>query len=243
MKVRTSFSLVICYVFAVFGLTPLTASAQSEHVPDVAEFDGRQSYGFPAHDSLTLAAGSTIEFWVAADWATDPGYDPVVLSNVGPQGPLYTVAILGDRAGISLQAGHFVGALPADFSDGDMHHVALADFSDAIAVMVDGAVVGVFETSLPELPSAGLWVGSADGINAPFRGAVAGLRIWAAALEREVIAAFAARDIEDPNNPHPDLEMLVASSDFRDGALQLVALDSLAADDEAVAMTNEGLSQ
>lgn len=207
--------------------------AQAQHVPDVIEFRGDDGLGFPPDESLALGDGGTIEFWVGADWEKDPGYDPVVLSNVGPRGALYTIAVLGDRLGLSLQSGTFLGDVPFDFRDGRMHHVALVDFSDAITVMIDGKVAGWFDAALPSLPSAGLWVGSADGVNAPFIGAVAGLRIWSVALERATLVEYATRDIDDPQQPHPDLEQLLAKSDFRNAVLALTALD-LQIDDSIV---------
>ncbi|MFK7886736.1 MAG: LamG-like jellyroll fold domain-containing protein [Gammaproteobacteria bacterium] len=209
-------------------LAPVTSHAQ--YSPDIIEFHGDDDLGFPSHDSLTIVDGGTIEFWVGADWQDDPGYDPVVLSNAGPEGALYTVSILGDRQGLGLQSGEFLGDVPFDFSDGQMHHVALADFGEDILVMVDGQVVGELATTLPELPSAGLWIGSADGVNAKFRGAIAGLRIWAVALERKTLVDYAQRDVADANAPHPDLELLVAISDFNDESLRLTALEEL--DDE-----------
>ena len=217
---------MIKYTLAMFALLVGTMPvAQAQHVPDVMEFRGNDGLGFPTDESLTLGDGGTIEFWVGVDWAQDPGYDPVVLSNAGPDGALYTIAILGDRLGLSLQSGAFLGDVAFDFRDGRMHHVALVDFSDAIAAMVDGQVVGWFDTTLPALRSAGFWVGTADGVNAPFVGAVAGLRIWSVALERATLVEYATRDIDDPQRPHPDLDQLIAKSDFHNAALALTALD------------------
>ncbi len=212
----------------------IAATAFADYRPDIIEFTGKDDLDFPPHESLTLADGGTIEFWVGADWQKDPGYDPVVLSNAGPEGALYTVGILGTREGLTLQSGNFIGEVPFDFSDGQMHHVALADFVDDIQVMVDGRVVGQFETSWPDLPSAGLWVGSADGVNAHFTGAVAGLRLWSIALERQTLVAYSQRDVADSDNPHPDIDWLVAVSDFGDKSLQLTDLDSAPVDSEAL---------
>ncbi|MCF6276111.1 MAG: LamG domain-containing protein, partial [Robiginitomaculum sp.] len=154
------------------------ASAQNAYTPDVAEFDGSNSYAFPKNPSLNLTGGATIEFWVQCDWKTDPGYDPVVVSNAGSKGALYTISILGDRSGLSLQAGDKIGSVPFDFKGNHMNYVAIADFSDSVAVLVNGRVVGTLEFGFADLASGGFWVGSADGTTAPFKGAIAGLRLW-----------------------------------------------------------------
>jgi hypothetical protein len=193
--------------------------APPAYIPDVAEFDGGGTYSFPAHPALVLADGGTIEFWVSADWSEDPGYDPVVVANAGSQGALYAIAILGGRDGISLQAGDFIGALPFDFSDGEMHHVAVVDMVDAVAMMVDGRVIGSLDANFKDLPSEGLWVGTADGFAAPFIGAIAGLRIWDVALSRADLVSYSIADVDDPSAPHPDLEALVAESDFSEATL------------------------
>ncbi len=101
-----------------------------------------------------------------------------------------------------------------------MHHVAITQFDDGISVFVDGQVVGESDAKLLDLPSAGVWVGSIDGTNNQFKGAIAGLRYWDAALTPEEIVGFALTDVFDGD--HPNLDNLSAISNFNNGELMLV---------------------
>ena len=91
---------------------------------------------------LVLADGGTIEFWVVPDWTSDPGYDPVIICNAGPEGASYLVAMLRDRDGIAIAAGEEEDVVTFDFSDGQLHHVAVVQYDDGTAVFVDGEVAG-----------------------------------------------------------------------------------------------------
>lgn len=190
------------------------AAAAEPYVPDVIELDGSDSLAFPPDASLTITGGGTIEFWVGADWQEDPGYDPVVLSNAGAEGPLYLIALLRGRDGLAFAAGDRVEELPYDFSDGTMHFVAVIDFGDATEVMVDGYLVGTLDFGFADLPSSGLWIGSADDTGSMFMGAIAALRIWDIPVAPEDLIDFSQADI-DGDPPHPDLDFLVALSGFR----------------------------
>jgi len=195
------------------------ASAQ-QYVPDVYEFDGSNPLFFAAAPQLDLAAGGTIEFWVAPDWNEDPGFDPVIIANAGPEGAAYLIAMLRDRDGLALVAGADEDVVTFDFTDGQLHHVAVSQLEDGIVVIIDGQVVGTSSLMALDLPSAGFWVGTLDGAASPFIGALAGLRVWKVPVEREVLVEFALRDIFDAD--HPDLESLAAMSDFTTGELLLV---------------------
>ncbi len=197
------------------------AGNAAEYTPDVAEFDGASTLRFDATPELFLGAGGSIEFWVVPDWTEPPDFDPVVLSNAGPEGASYLVALLRDRDGLVLVSGDAEFYLAFDFADERLHHVALVYEANRIAGYVDGQLVGATEFAVTDLPSLGLWIGTADGATAPFAGAVAGLRIWGAALTREEIVAFAARDVLAAGSGHPASPYLLAVSDFRNDSLLL----------------------
>jgi hypothetical protein len=196
-----------------------TAAAQA-YEPDVMVFDGELSLDFPPSPRLALATGGTLEFWVAPDWTADPGYDPVIISSAGPEGPSYLVAMLRERDGIAFAAGDEEAVFLFDFSDGQLHHVAISQYADGIEVYIDGRQVGSEPIMALDLPVTGVWLGSIDGENNTFRGVVAGLRLWQEVVPRETLVAFALKDIFA--NEHPQLDALAAMSDFNTAALLLV---------------------
>lgn len=196
-----------------------------DYVPDVLELNGTNSLAFPPDPSLTLVGGSTIEFWISPDWQTDPGYEPVILSNTGKEGPLYLVGMLGDKQGLVLYTGEQRMVVPFDFADSQMHFVAIVDLGDSIHILVDNLFIAEGEMTFSGLPSSGLWIGSADGERFPFVGAVAGLRIWDVALDPYDLIEFAMKDIENTEVQHPDSESLVAISRFRIQSLFLTDLE------------------
>lgn len=210
------------WITALFLLACGAAHAQQaqQYTPDVAEFDGTNSMTFDPSPQLALADGGTIEFWVVPDWTDDPGYDPVIVCNAGQQGPSYLIAMLRDRDGIAVVAGEDEDVVTFDFTDGDLHHVAVSQFDDGLAVIIDGKVAGTSELAFQDLPSSGVWVGSIDGENNGFKGAIAGLRIWDAPVEQEVLVEYALKDIFAAD--HPYIDWLSAMSDFRAGELLLV---------------------
>lgn len=188
--------------------------------PDVMVFDGEMSLDFPPSPRLVLAEGGTLEFWVAPDWSTDPGYDPVIITSAGPEGPAYLVAMLRERDGIAFAAGEEEAVFLFDFTDGQLHHVAISQYVDGIEVYIDGRQVGSEPIMALDLPVTGVWLGSIDGDNNAFRGVLAGLRLWQEVVPRETLVAFALKDIFE--NEHPQLEALAAMSDFTTAALLLV---------------------
>ena len=199
-------------------LLPAAVVAE-QYTPDVAEFDGSNSLAFDPAPQLSIAAGGTIEFWVVPDWTSDPGYDPAIICNAGPEGASYLIAMLRDRDGIAIAAGDAEDVVTFDFTDGKLHHVAVVQFEDGTAVFVDGQVAGTSEVMFQDLPSAGVWVGSIDGEGNAFRGAIAGLRFWNVAVPQEELVDYALQDIFAGD--HPDLPWLSAMSDFRTGELLL----------------------
>jgi len=193
------------------------AGQKTPYVPDIAEFDGTNGIAVEADPELTIRETGTIEFWVAPGWKTDPGYDPVVLSNAGPEGVLYLVSILADRKGIEVAAGDRSVYAAFDFTDEKMHFVAINDYGDELLIYVDAKLVGRFPGfSFEDLPSAGLWIGTGDGVSAPFKGAIAALRIWSYAIEPEDLVLYSLKDVsEDEEDIHPGLDYLQGISDFK----------------------------
>ncbi len=224
--------LRIC-IFIVVSVSILwragAAFGQEAYTPDVVELDGSNGYAFPPSPELTLQNGATIEFWVQCDWEKDPGYDPVILSNAGPKGALYSIAILGDRSGLSLQAGDNIGSISYDFKIPQMNYVAIADFSEGAAVLVNGSVVGTLNFGFADRPSVGFWIGTADGATAPFKGAIAGLRLWDVALDRSDLVKYSTEDVTRPDAQHPDINALIAKSDFQNITLNIFSENSIAA--------------
>ncbi len=197
--------------FAACIAAPLSA----QYTPDVLVLDGTETLQFPPDERLILEGGSTIEFWVQPDWTADPGYDPVVLSNAGPYGPLYLVALLRDRDGLGIMIGEKSAIAAFDFTDGKMHHVAIIDDGTSVAMLVDGSPVGIAEITSKASQSAGFWIGSSDGQNDPFIGAIAGLRLWDVAVGPSLLEEFATVDIiANRKKTHPDLNWLIGLSDF-----------------------------
>lgn len=209
--------LIVMGLIAVL-LFPVVGSAEQKkpYVPDIAEFDGTNGIAVEADPGLTIRETGTIEFWVAPGWKKDPGYDPVILSNAGSEGVLYLVSILADRKGIEVAAGSRSVYAAFDFTDEKMHYVAISDYGDELLIYVDAKLVGRFEDfSFEDLPSAGLWIGTGDGVSAPFKGAIAALRIWSYAIEPEDLVLYSLKDVsEDEEDIHPGLDYLQGISDF-----------------------------
>lgn len=204
----------------LLALAYSTTAMGEAYDPDVIELDGTFALDYPADPQLGLAHGGTIEFWVAPDWQADPGYDPVIIANAGPEGPSYLIAMLRDRDGLAFAAGDEEAVFLFDFTDEQLHHVAVSQLDDGIVVMIDGRVAGDSDLQALDLPSAGFWVGSIDGENNRFHGVLAGLRIWSEAVERDTLVKYALQDVVAGDHPH--LPSLAAMSDFTNGELLVV---------------------
>ena len=194
--------------------------AEELYTPDVMEFSGASTIGAEPDPAFSPAAAFTIEFWVAAGWESDPGYDPVVVAYGGLDTQTYSISVLRDRDGIGVLTGETELIAGYDFSDQKLHHVAVVAEDNAIAIVIDGQVRASFNETLLTGASDGLWVGTLDGETAPFIGAIGQMRFWKAALSVEALAAFATADIMSPNSgDHPYLDNISAISDFTAPAL------------------------
>ena len=194
------------------------------YTPDILELDGVNGLEFHPEDSYDIAGYGTVEFWVTPDWEIDPGYDPVILSNAGEEGPSYLVALLRGRDGIGLVTGEREEIVAFDFTDSNMHHVALNDYGDTLMVYIDHVLVGRFEPGFLQLASSGFWIGTADGEASPFTGAIAGLRFWGAPVEPDTLKKYARKDIFTGNG-HPDLDFLTAMSEFENRDIVVILDD------------------
>lgn len=202
-----------------FAITPI-AFAQS-YTPDILELNGNDGLEFFPEDSYNISGYGTVEFWVIPDWQEDPGYDPVILSNAGEQGPSFLVALLRDRDGLGVVTGDREEIVAFDFTDDKMHHVAINDYGEALLIYIDNTLVGRFDAGFEQIPSSGLWVGTADGTVSPFVGAIAALRFWGVPVEPDDLKKYARKDIF-AGNGHPDLNYLTAVSDFANGDITVV---------------------
>lgn len=217
---KTAIVLIVSLFYALW----VPALLADDYIPDVIELDGSNGLSFPPDPALTLTGGGTIEFWVAPGWENDPGYDPVIISNIGENGPSYLVAMLPDKQGLVFYAGDKRMEAPFDFTDGQMHFVAIVDLGDTTTVLIDSSLVAQGEIPFAGLPSSGFWIGSSDGERFPFIGAVAGLRIWDIPLDPYDLIEFAMKDIEQPSVSHPDIDSLVGISRFRSESFHLTHL-------------------
>ena len=204
----------------------LTAAAEDAYAPDVMEFDGATTIGAEPDPAFLPADAFTIEFWAAAGWDDDPGYDPVVLGNNSPESVIYSVSILRDRDGVGVLIGEKEFLAAYDFSDGRLHHIAIVMADGALAIVVDGQVRANFEAAAPMGASDGVWVGSLDGEAAPFTGSIGQIRFWRAALNLESLVEFALADImSETNGDHPYIDDIAAISDLT-APLLLIAENS-----------------
>jgi concanavalin A-like lectin/glucanase superfamily protein len=208
---------IIVWAFLLSGSTVNAAGYE----PDILDFTETSDLDFSGDPAFSLAEQATLEIWVAAGWQNDPGYDPVLLYHADQDSILYTLAMLGDQSGLTLQAGDVVDELPFSFTDGLLHHVALINLGESVALMVDGQVVGRFNIRLPATVGTTFRLGSAPGPSMAFEGAIGGLRIWDIAVQRDSLINYALTDIFSTTDPHPDLDSLTAYSDLHNNTIDI----------------------
>ena len=196
----------------------VSAAAQAQdYRPPVAKFDGKGGVSFPSDVSLEFSRYATIEFWVAATWS-QIDYDPFILSYLGPQGPRYGIVISGDKQRIGMVSGEMGAAIPYDFSDGKLHHVAFIVIDDETSIIIDNEFVGSLAMGIQDLPTTNFVIGSINGRDFAFPGALAGLKLWNAPLDPDDIERFKFVDLNGPDGKrHPFIDTLVGLADFSDG--------------------------
>ncbi len=204
--------------------------------PPVARFNGTENISLPGHVSLELVESGTLEFFVAAKWKGKAQHDPVLFSALTPKGPRYAIAITGDKQAIGLARDEDWDMAEFDFSDGKMHHVAFVVMNGVTDVYIDGKHEDTLLTGFGETEVTSFHLGSLNGKIAPFKGALAGLRIWDTPLDPDDLNRFKYVHIFSRRGmKHPDFDALVAVGDFLDQVPTLTLLhtdaDSLLPED------------
>ena len=216
-------SMIAAAAALTLAVSPAHLAAQ-EYTPDIIELGETGPFAFEPAPQLDLSAGGAVEFWVAPAWSADPGYDPPVLLNIGPEGISYLISVLRDRDGLVFANDDDEDVFLVDLTDGNLHHVAINVMDDGLEVFVDGTVVGTSDLRPSPLPSSGLYVGGLGVENTgAFEGAIGQLRFWNEPLYEEDIVAYRMRDVLDAQGEdHPDAENLAAMSDLSTGQMLLV---------------------
>lgn len=199
----------------ILGLTPQLAAAQDEaFAPVMMSFDGTDALSYVATSALDIDGAGTLELWVRAAWQTNPGYDPAVISYQGATGARMALVVTGDAQALGVFAGPYFARVPFDFSDQQLHHVALILLGDETLVMIDGEVRETLGFGMANLPADTLSIGALGGYS-PFIGDIGQIRIWDEPIDPEVLANYAWAPIASAGpDAHPDLDALVGVSTF-----------------------------
>lgn len=209
--------------FAAMGALAMPVLAQDAYQVDILELVGTNSLILLPDPEFSIAEAGTIEFWIQPDWEETPEEDPVILSYVGQAGISYVVAMTAEKDALEVFSGDDGIEIPFDFDDGKMHHIALNSYGTDVAVIADGELLDVTPLVMEDLSPTGFYVGSLDGTQMPFIGAIGALRVWGVPVEPEQIAEFRFRDVLSENDGfHPDIDYLQAISDFADEDVLIV---------------------
>lgn len=220
MLLHRFWSRVICFAVLFLSLlAPLGAAA----APASLQLDGQNGVILPGNAALDLAFAGTIEFWIAPAWASSIDHDPTVIANVGETGVRYSIHVTSDRKAIGLHAGENWQTVPFDFTDGRLHHVAMTTLDGVTDVVVDGSSRGLLGMEYDgSIAGQSFAIGSFDGKVAPFKGTLAGLRIWNTPLVDLELNRFSKLDVDDSAfAAHPALRHLVAAGVVQNGRLVL----------------------
>jgi hypothetical protein len=205
------------FIFAAaLTLAPCTpVSAQdADYAPVMASFDGKDALVLSPSPALDINGFGTIEFWVAAKWTSDPGYDPAIMGYSGPKGARFALHITRDATALGIQAGPYYETVDFDFSDRKLHHVAITTIGETISVMIDGELQDTLGFGFANVPVNSFSIGSV-GRFSPFVGDIGQVRIWDEPVDPDILVNFSWRAIEGEGaNAHPDLESLVGISAF-----------------------------
>lgn len=206
---------VILPVMLLLAAVPRVAGAQeAAFAPVMMPYDGTDALTYPPAPALDIAGAGTIELWARAKWTQDPGYDPALLSIQGPKGPRLAMLITRDARALGVYAGPFYDTVPFDFSDGQLHHIALILIGDQISVMIDGEVRDTLGFGMADLPADTFSVGSL-GEYSPFIGEIGQVRVWDEPLDPETLVAFSWKPLaSDGPDKHPDIAALTGVSAF-----------------------------
>lgn len=226
-------------VWIVLAALLLGVAHAQTYEPDIREINNSTELSFDGDAAFSLAGQGSLEFWAAVDWASHPGYDPVLFYSGSEEALVYSLSIAGDRAGVILQVGEEVEVFPYEFSDNQLHHFCVINLADRTLLVIDGQVRGSFGLTFPETTPTHFRIGSLPGANAAFIGAMGGVRWWSVAVELETLITYALASVDNADDPHPDLEFLTATSDLHNLTIEVID-DS---DDEFEATFEEILTE
>lgn len=187
----------------------------ADFAPVMETFSGKSARSYGPSPALDINGYGTIEFWVAAKWTQNPGYDPAIMAYYGPKGARFAIYITGDAKALGVQAGPHYEKVAFDFSDGELHHVALTTIGETVIVMIDGEVQPeALKFGFGDFAPKAFSIGAAGNVS-PFIGQIGQIRIWDEPIDPDVLVAFSwkALGAEDPD-AHPDIDALVGVSAF-----------------------------
>ncbi|MEN8158670.1 MAG: LamG domain-containing protein [Myxococcota bacterium] len=231
-------SLWACLVFLLLCGPALSQPEATPFTPLL--LDGQTSLTVEASPGLELGDASTIEFLIATAWEAEDGVDgyPAVLGRREPYegdepegfaaATQYSVHVTPDRQAIGLFDGERFASVPFDFSDSELHHVALVTKEGRTTIYVDREARGTIELGLGEPSELPLHLGSSDGGSELFMGALPSVRLWRRALTAEQVAAI-ADVLGAPDDGSVSLDDLAAYGDFTNEEPEIVVLEAVAA--------------
>lgn len=204
-------------MIAILMMLVLVAPSKAQEQPFepvMATFSGQGALIMPGAPALEIQGAGAIEFWVAAGWTIDPGYDPAIMAYTGDEGPRFAFHISGDRQSLGVFSGQFYENIAFNFADGNIHYVAINIIGDSMDIMIDGVGQATLGFGIANLPAVTFSVGSIGDFS-PFIGRIGQVRIWDEPIDPDVLNYFSWRPIEaQGRNAHPDLESLVGISTF-----------------------------
>ncbi|WP_298288327.1 LamG domain-containing protein [Novosphingobium sp.] len=207
--------VMLAMALALMVTNPPAARAQeTDFYPPLAAFNGKDALLLSPSPALDINGFGTIEFWVKANWTQDPGYDPAIMAYTGPKGARFGFYLDRAAKALGVQAGPYYETVEFDFSDKQLHHVAISSIGDTTTVMIDGEIQDTLGFSFANLPATSFSIGSA-GRFSPFIGEIGQVRIWNEVIDPDVLVDFSWREMaESGPNRHPDIDALVGVSAF-----------------------------
>ncbi|MBK8629297.1 MAG: LamG domain-containing protein [Sphingomonadales bacterium] len=185
------------FLAAALTLAPCTpvSAQEADYAPVMASFDGKDALVLSPSPALDINGFGTIEFWVAAKWTSDPGYDPAIMGYSGPKGARFALHITRDATALGIQAGPYYETVDFDFSDRKLHHVAITTIGETISVMIDGELQDTLGFGFANVPVTSFSIGSV-GRFSPFVGDIGQVRIWDEPVDPDILVNFSWRAIE-----------------------------------------------
>jgi len=198
--------------FAPFEALVDALAAQPEEEQNAAVFDGETSLDVQPDGRLDFDRG-TVELFFAAGWSGDIGYAPALVALRSEEITRYSVHLTSEADGVVWWNGETAEMLPYEFVPAGFYHLALVTEGAQTLVYVNSEFIGTFDLGYGAGRGLPLHIGTSDGVNEGFVGAIASVRIWNAALPEDAI--YALSTFAGPPNPEDELAAsLIAISDF-----------------------------